>query len=353
MSTIDRAIDFILTHGAPNLRYRIHREILRTPIDTPEMLALQEEILRLPRVRKAFACQREDGFFGRVLHGVPFDGFDSTVDLLKRNGVAPGDPRLTAARDALLAWPESDYPRDHFYKAGSAMDEHGRGGFRAIIADQLAELGADESTPQLKAEIGRALAAFAGSLAHTSIDDFSRPATFRGQPCRYYIKGAPFPAANHISLLEKTQSWRTAENLSMVRSAYAHCRALMQGYNGGVIYVNCGYFVGPFNYPWHAEPHAISLRSFDAHPIDFAWFMKGLSSASAAFPIVDDADSHLTDTLTAWLADDSFPDRISTEQLRQFKQYAALEPAWRRRESMLCDLYFPLVLGLARQGGYR
>jgi hypothetical protein len=48
----------------------------------------------LPKVKKAFACQKENGFFGSVLHGVYFDGFDSTVDLLKRNGVELTDPRM-------------------------------------------------------------------------------------------------------------------------------------------------------------------------------------------------------------------------------------------------------------------
>ncbi len=353
MPTIDRAVAFILTHGAPNLRYRLHREVLGTPHDAPEMPALQAELLRLPRVKKAFACQREDGFFGRVLHGVPFDAFDSTADLLKRHGVALHDPHMVAARDALLHWREEDSPRDHFYRAGNAMDEHGRGGFRAIIADQLVELGADESVPQVRDEIDRALAAFVGSLAHTSIDDFSRPATFRGQACRYYIKGAPFPAANHVSLLEKTLSWRTPDNLATVRRAYAHCRALMRDYDGGVIYVNCGHFVGPFNYPWNAAPRPVTLRGFDAHPIDFAWFMKGLSSASATYPTFDEDNPYLAETLHEWLADDSFADRLTDEQLRMFKQYAALEPTWRKRESLLCDLYFPLVLELARGGTYK
>ena len=108
----------------------------------------------------------------------------------------------------------------------------------------------------------------------------------------------------------------------------------------------------PFNYPWNVDPHPIDLRDFDAHPIDFAWFMKGLSSASATRSIMDGSNPYLTEALETWLADDSFADRIGSEQLRQFKQYAALEPAWRKRESLLCDLYFPLVLGLAKGGAH-
>lgn len=123
-------IDFLLENAPPNILYRVRKEIIKEPIDTSEMLELQSKILELPKVKKAFACQREDGFFGSVLHGVYFDGFDSTVELLKKNGVELTDPHMVKAREVLTDW--KDYKKDHFYKAGNAMDEHGRGGFRAI-----------------------------------------------------------------------------------------------------------------------------------------------------------------------------------------------------------------------------
>ena len=46
---------------------------------------------------------------------------------------------MRRVKENLINW--KDYERDHFYKAGNAMDEHGRGGFRAILADVLVELG--------------------------------------------------------------------------------------------------------------------------------------------------------------------------------------------------------------------
>ena len=207
-------IDFLLENAPPNILYRVKKEILNESPDVSEMNDLQAQILNLPRVKKAFACQRENGFLGSVIHGVYFDGFDSTVDLLKRNGVELTDARMVKAREALTDW--KDYEKDHFYKAGNAMDEHGRGGFRAIWAEQLVELGADESLPQIREQIEMALNAFQGALEYSSPDDFSKKATFRGEPCRYYIKGATFPAANHIRILEKTLSWRTKDNLAML-----------------------------------------------------------------------------------------------------------------------------------------
>lgn len=345
---LQKHVDFLLKYAPPNILYRVKRDILKLSIDTPEMISLQEQIRNLPKVKKAFSCQRENGFFGTVLHGGYFDGFDSTVELLKRNGIELTDPHMVKARDSLVVW--KDYEKDHFYKAGNAMDEHGRGGFRAIWAEQLVELGADETQPQVAEQIRNALNAFQGALRYTSPDDFSKKATFRGEPCRYYIKGATFPAANHIRILEKTLSWRTQENLTMVKRAFAHCREIMKDYHDGVIYVNCGHFVGPFNYQWNTPKNKIHIRDFDAHPIDFAWFMKGLGSASVSYPIFDDGNPYLKESLYEMLEDDNFIESISADQLRMFKNYASIAPSWRKKESIACDLYFPILLSLHKAG---
>ena len=345
---LQKHVDFLLKYAPPNILYRVKRDILKFPIDTPEMISLQEQIRNLPKVKKAFSCQRENGFLGTVLHGGYFDGFDSTVELLKRNGIELTDPHMVKARDSLVVW--KDYEKDHFYKAGNAMDEHGRGGFRAIWAEQLVELGADETQPQVAEQIRNALNAFQGALRYTSPDDFSKKATFRGEPCRYYIKGATFPAANHIRILEKTLSWRTQENLTMVKRAFAHCREIMKDYHDGVIYVNCGHFVGPFNYQWNTPKNKIHIRDFDAHPIDFAWFMKGLGSASVSYPIFEDDDPYLTASLCEMLEDGRLIESISDVQLRMFKNYASIAPSWRKKESIACDLYFPILLSLHKAG---
>ena len=341
-------IAFLLENAPSNILYRLKKEILQERTDSPEMLSLQSQILNLPKVKKAFACQRENGFFGSVIHGVYFDGFDSTVDLLKRNGVELTDTRMVKAREALTDW--KDYEKDHFYKAGNAMDEHGRGGFRAIWAEQLVELGADESLSQITEQIEMALNAFRGALDYSSPDDFSKKATFRGEPCRYYIKGATFPAANHIRILEKTLSWRTEDNLAMVTRSFAHCKEIMKDYHDGIIYVNCGHFVGPFNYNWNAPKERIRIRDFDTHPIDFAWFMKGLGSASISYPVFDDDNQYFVESLIAMIEDEHFIDSINDEQLRMFKNYASIAPSWRKKESSACDLYFPILLALSKAG---
>ena len=125
-----RILDYLLEYAPVNILYRVKKEILNESVNSTEMHDLQEKICDLPKVKKAFSCQNAHGFFGMTLHGVYFDGFDSTVELLKKNGVELTNPHLQNAKEALLDW--NDYKNDHFYHAGNAMDEHGRGGFRAI-----------------------------------------------------------------------------------------------------------------------------------------------------------------------------------------------------------------------------
>lgn len=346
--TYRKILDYLIENAPVNILYRVKKEILNESVNSTEMHDLQEKICDLPKVKKAFSCQDARGFFGTTLHGVYFDGLDSTVELLKKNGVELTNPHLQNAKEALLDW--SDYKNDHFYHAGNAMDEHGRGGFRAIWAEQLLELGVDESHPMIREQIENALHAFRGAMEYTSPDDFSKKATFRGEVCRYYIKGAAFPAANHVKILEKTRSWRNKESISMVRRAYAHCKEIMRDYHDGVIYINCGHFVGPFNYHWNQDYHRITVREFDDCPINFAWFMKGLGSASITYPVFDDGNPYLAESLTAILEDENFIDSISEEQMRMFKNYASIAPSWRKKEHVLCDLYFPMLLTLHKMG---
>ena len=345
---LKKLLDFTFENSSANIKYRILKEICNEPADTDRMKKLQSDILNLPKVKKAFSIQRDDGFIGNVIHGVYFYGFDSTVSLLKRYGVEVSELRLQKAKEFLVSW--TDYEQDSFYKAGNAMDEHGRGGFRAVLADLLVELEADESLPQVHEEISKALNAFRGALSYSSVDDFSKKATMRGKPCRYYIKGATFPAANHISLLEKTLSWRTDENLEMVKKSYRHCKKIMKGYDGGNIFVNCGYFVGPFNHNWNYEPKPVKMSDFDEQPIDFAWFMKGLSGATKTYPVFEEENPYFAQSLMELIEDRSFVEKVSDEQLRLFKNYSSLQRTWRKKENIASDLYFPVLLALKNCG---
>ena len=123
----------------------------------------------------------------------------------------------------------------------------------------------------------------------------------------------------------------------------------MKDYHDGFIYINCGHFVGPFNYNWNARKEKISIHNFDKHPIDFAWFMKGLSDASKRYPIFDDGNPYFMESLIEIISDEDLINNIGEEQLRNFKNYSSLAPTWRKKESIACDIYFPILLALCRK----
>ena len=100
---------------------------------------------------------------------------------------------------------------------------------------------------------------------------------------------------------------------------------------------------------WNLSKKKIHIRDFDLHPIDFAWFMKGLGSASVRYPIFDDGNPYLKESLYEMLEDDNFIESISADQLRMFKNYASIAPSWRKKESVMCDLYFPILLALNKK----
>ena len=88
---IQNLIDFLLENASVSIRYRVKREILNVPVESEEMQKLQAEILDLPRVKKAFAVQKEDGFLGNVLHG----GYVIMMDLTLL---------LICLKDTVLKW---------------------------------------------------------------------------------------------------------------------------------------------------------------------------------------------------------------------------------------------------------
>lgn len=76
--------------------------------------------------------------------------------------------------------------------------------------------------------------------------------------------------------------------------------------------------------------------------------MKGLSTASDCYPIFDDNNPFFSEFLIEMISDENLIDIIGEEQLRHFKNYSSLAPSWRKGESIICDIYFPILLALCR-----
>ena len=77
--------------------------------------------------------------------------------------------------------------------------------------------------------------------------------------------------------------------------------------------------------------------------------MRELSSASHSKAIFNDSNSCFSESLVKMIEPENFVEMVTEEQLRLFKKYTAIEPSWRKKESIDCDLYFPILLALSRK----
>ncbi len=147
MRKLNETIAYLAAKAGSSIKYRIKRYVLNEELTSPEMASLQQDILSLDKVKKVLESQKDNGFLGYELHGGYFRGFDANLILLKRLGVALEHPKLQRAKNMLLGWSGSNDP---FYRAGHIMDEYGRGGFKAVIANILLDFECDESAPQIQ-----------------------------------------------------------------------------------------------------------------------------------------------------------------------------------------------------------
>jgi hypothetical protein len=341
MRELDQIIAYLLEHAGCSIRYRVRRDLLSESVTSNAMRSLQEDILALSKVTKVFSTQQEDGFLGYELHGSYFKGFDANLMLLKRLGVSVDNPRIQRAKNALLEWKGTDDP---FYRAGTTMDEYGRAGFKAVIANTLLDLECDEETHLIQEQIGLAVEAFAGAMTYGSIDEFARAAKYRGQDVRYYIKGSVFPDQNHIDILSKSVSWRNQANLQMVGKSYKHCYNLRKTYPQP-LYINDGYFLGPFDRWWNFD-RIDSVSGFGNQSIQFLWWLRRLEDP--VYMPVSDFISYKK-ALTEWLSASDYKAFLPIDYTQKFKKYLSIESSWRKETSTQCDLILPAVMILGKR----
>jgi hypothetical protein len=95
---VERAVDWLLASEEPAVRYLARRDLLGEPVE-PDA----DEILAGPKVRALMAGQQSDGGFG----GHPYKkwtGAHWRLVSLVELAAPPGEPRLLAAAERVLAW---------------------------------------------------------------------------------------------------------------------------------------------------------------------------------------------------------------------------------------------------------
>lgn len=338
---INKTVDFLLDNACIFIKYNIHNDFLKTPTTDPVMEAMQNEILKHESVQKIFAMQNGDGWIGNGLHGgIP--AIEGCVFTLLRLGVERDNEHLQKARQA-LATPEISSRNNNHFAGGDALDADERGGNKAIMAALLSVLGESEKHPIIKAEIDLSLSHFRGALSHNSLDDF----TITGKQHRYYKPKARFPGANHISCLARTQSWKTPENVQMVRDSVKHCYRLMRDFQGSITFRKPKEFgrsfVGPFNFGWYALG-GVDLSTFhrivnDPHKFEFGFWLARISG----LPQWAIQTTQSYDTLLELVESDKLMDIIPDKALKGFRHISGIEPNWRNKTAVKCDVTYAVL----------
>jgi len=337
--TFERTVSFLLKNACVSIRYLVHRDILKIPVDDPMMQSMQAEILQQKTAQKHLAAQHPDGWLGHELHGG--DGMDGHIGALLGLGMETDDPHIQKAIKALLT-PGIAGQHKNWFRGGEALDADGRGGNRAVIAGILAAARVPEETPLLADEIKLAFSHLSGARPHQSVDDFS----VAGAGQRYYRPHAKFPGANHIGLLANTHSWQTIENLQTAKAAMTHCWSLMKNEEDITFRKPKEYggsFVGPFNFNWQAL-NPIDMA--DLHRIadhqnhfTFGFWLRSLTG----LPPWALKTTQPYMLLAELLETDALMELVTENALKGFRHISGIEPYWKNKTAVKCDVTFAVL----------
>ena len=337
-------ISFLNTNAGVSIRYRIRRDIQNENPRNSNMEALHEQILDKRKVRKLLSTQRDDGWFGNEIHGV--DGVDSCVLRLLNHGINKNHAIFKRLIYVLLHSRENE-PFKRTFPGGMALDSDGRGGNNSVFANVLASLD-HESNKYVREEVKSSLAHFRGALNYTSVDDFSK--TTKTGSKRFYISNAYFPGSNHIRLLSATTTWRTNENIEMVKNSFANCFALMENATKEIIwYKHKAHYIGPFNWGWHVFPFSVEKMRDDYIALD-RWLslLSGIASIGFVREIPDLATEY---EYLKYLLESEEIYRQQTDRSLRLLKWSSTENAWRKEEHIKSDIYFR-VISILHLAGY-
>ncbi|MBQ9794556.1 MAG: hypothetical protein IKK06_05980 [Clostridia bacterium] len=337
----EKHVDFLLKNACTSIKFLVHRDLLHTSRDEPFMQEMRKEILLQENVRKHLNAQFLDGWFGTELHGGEYS-MERSIGTLLDAGIEKEHPAIQQGIHALLT-PSIASNHKNWFHGGDGLDAEGRGGNNAIVAQILSWVGYDESYPLLAEQIALSWEHLSAVPRYTSVEDFTK----KGKNQRYYKPNARFPGANHISLLNATQSWRTEERMVLAKEAAGHAYELMKDVDEFITFKKPaaygGSFVGPFNYNWKGlKPvDEAGLYEIINHPYNFEFaFWLGFVAGVPDWVRQDENTYYvLADFLERADKVDVIPERVFSA----FRRVMGKEPNYRKRTAAQCDLTYALL----------
>jgi hypothetical protein len=209
---------YLANTACPSIAWRIRKEIFQEDVTSPEMRELQRRILEEPEVRRILSLQKEDGWLGGTFHGK--DEPESGIRYLMEKGVERGHPAVQNALQAILDR-GADFDLGSMQRVGKPLDAWRLGGSNLMRAAVFAYAGAEEHG-FVKAGIREALDVFRFAGGVKDIRELYEQ--WKGK--KVFRPGILWPCVYHLRLLAMTQSWRTAENQTMLAQAVTKLAAL-------------------------------------------------------------------------------------------------------------------------------
>lgn len=210
-----RMIDFLLKNANPSIKRRVKSEILHN-LKIDEAGQYQEQIMKEPMIRRIIACQQENGWIGKSLHG-GLDTQEGATKYLAEKALDKETHVLKRAMEAFASIPLNDWCYD---TRGKFIDEfkvtgHGHNLIRCAC---IARAGYDDMI-DISPQIQLSLDCFKRVLEIDSVLDITHP--IRGGKLLVFNDNEKWPCRYHLDILAHTNSWKNERNIKMIADAVA------------------------------------------------------------------------------------------------------------------------------------
>lgn len=206
----DNIIKLLIEEGCPSIAYRVRKEILEDDISEQEYINYQKLIYAEPKVQTILSWQNPDGYFGTRLHTAPTGSKIWTHEGCLRYLIEMGlsNENVKKALDVML------------YPAWGKECENSRAAstfkYELIRASLFARAGIQNDEVVSK-WVEDAVQGFQNIANAGKYNDL---VVERRDGKLVYKKDIHTPVIYHLRILAFTDSWRTEENLKMMKTAY-------------------------------------------------------------------------------------------------------------------------------------
>ena len=337
----DAAIDYLLRNACASIQYRTGKEILGEPVDSPQMQALQGQILAEDAVREILALRGEDGWLGGTFHGAKEP--ESGIRFLTEKGVEGTHPVIQDALEAIRRRGDR-FDDGSLQRVGKALDACRVGGSQMIRACVFAYAGVEDDA--VRTQVTEALSALEFVSGVQRMQDIY---TLNKDGKPVFRAGMPWPSIYHLRLLAATQSWRTPENRTMLAAALNRLVELSPVTEMKLLYR--GQMISPASFcmnDFAMDMAALGPKEWMMwfHRTELVARLGVLPALPAAVAQVDTLREHLRQNGGLFTMD------LSHYYFTKWTQYLglALERDWKDTAHRVCDLTFRSLLILKYTG---